>query len=152
LNIAILIGAFGALLTGMAISIQSTITSRAGAILGDVRTGLLTNFLGGMLAGILVLIFLLKEGGQAWRVPGNILPYIAFSGFLGIFIITGISFSLQRAGVAAGLATVILGQLILSVVVDRMGIGGVEVIPISGQRILGLVIMAVGVYMLLPRK
>ena len=152
MNTAILIGAFAALLTGMAISIQSTITSRAGAILGDIRTGLLTNFLGGMLAGILVLIFLFKEGGQAWRVPGNILPFIALSGFLGIFIITGISFSLQRAGVAAGLATVILGQLILSVIIDRIGIGGAEVIPISGQRVMGLIVMAVGVYLLLPRN
>lgn len=152
MNITTLIGALGALLTGMAISIQSTITSRAGAILGDVRTGLLTNFLGGMLAGILVLIFLWREGVQAWKVPGTILVFIALSGTLGIFIITGISFSLQRAGVAAGLATVILGQLILSVVIDRIGIGGAEAIPFSVQRISGLIIMAVGVYLLLPRN
>ena len=152
MNTAILIGAFGALLTGMAISIQSTITSRAGAILGDVRTGILTNFLGGMFAGLLLLVFLFREGGQAGKVPGNILGFIAISGSLGIFIITGISFSLQRAGVAAGLATVILGQLILSIIIDRIGIGGAEIIPISGQRILGLIIMAIGVYLLLPRN
>jgi transporter family-2 protein len=152
LNFTLLIGAFGALLTGMAITIQSTITSRAGAILGDFRTGVLTNFLGGTIAGILVLIFLVREGGQAWKIPGNVLFFIAISGSLGIFIITGISFSLQRAGVAAGLATVILGQLILSVIIDRLGIGGADMIPISGQRILGLIIMALGVFLLLPRE
>jgi transporter family-2 protein len=151
LNLTLFIGALGALLTGIAISIQSTITSRAGALLGDVRTGLLTNFFGGLIAGILVLIIFLREGIQQWKVSGSILSFIALSGLLGIFIITGISFSLQRTGVAAGLATVILGQLILSVVIDRLGIGAAGVIPISAERLLGLVIIAVGVYLLLPR-
>jgi transporter family-2 protein len=151
LNLTLFIGALGALLTGIAISIQSTITSRAGALLGDVRTGLLTNFFGGLIAGILVLIIFLREGIQQWKVSGSILSFIALSGLLGIFIITGISFSLQRTGVAAGLATVILGQLILSVVIDRLGIGAAGVIPISAERLLGLVIIAIGVYLLLPR-
>jgi transporter family-2 protein len=151
LNSTLFIGALGALLTGIAISIQSTITSRAGALFGDVRTGLLTNFFGGLIAGILVLIILLRDGIQQWKVSGSILSFIALAGLLGIFIITGISFSLQRTGVAAGLATVILGQLILSVVIDRLGIGAAGVIPISAERLLGLVIIAVGVYLLLPR-
>jgi transporter family-2 protein len=151
LNSTIILGALGALLTGIAISIQSTISSRAGALIGDVRTGLLTNFLGGLIAGILVLVLLFREGVQQWKVSGGIYSFIALSGLLGIFIITGISFSLQRTGVAAGLATIILGQLILSVVIDRLGIGAAGVIPISPERILGLIVIAGGVYLLLPR-
>ena len=151
MNSTIILGALGALLTGIAISIQSTISSRAGALIGDVRTGLLTNFIGGLIAGILVLVLLPREGVQQWKVSGSILSFIALSGLLGIFIITGISFSLQRTGVAAGLATIILGQLILSVVIDRLGIGAAGVIPISPERILGLIVIAGGVYLLLPR-
>lgn len=151
MNSTIILGALGALLTGIAISIQSTISSRAGALIGDVRTGLLTNFLGGLIAGILVLVLLFREGVQQWKVSGGIYSFIALSGLLGIFIITGISFSLQRTGVAAGLATIILGQLILSVVIDRLGIGAAGVIPISPERILGLIVIAGGVYLLLPR-
>jgi transporter family-2 protein len=151
LNSAIFIGALGALLTGIAISIQSTISSRAGALIGDVRTGLLTNFIGGLIAGILVLVLLPREGIQQWKVSGSILSFIALSGLLGIFIITGISFSLQRTGVAAGLASIILGQLILSVVIDRLGIGAAGVIQMSPERIIGLIVIAGGVYLLLPR-
>jgi transporter family-2 protein len=131
---------------------QSTITSRVGAVIGDVKTGLLTNFFGGLIAGMLVFVILLREGRQIWKIPGSVVGFIAFSGFLGIFIITGVSFSLQRAGIAAGLATVILGQLILSTVVDSFGIGGVEPIPLSFQRILGLIIVGLGVFLLLPRS
>ena len=149
---SIIVGAFGALFTGMAIGVQSTITSRAGSVIGDVRTGLLTNFLGGAIAGAIILLLFLREGPQTWRIPGIVIGFVALSGLLGIFIITGISFSLQRAGIAAGLATVILGQLVVSTIIDTFGIGGVEAIPLSFRRIIGLLIMGFGVFLLLPRS
>jgi transporter family-2 protein len=121
-------------------------------MLGDIRTGLLTNFMGGLIAGAAILFIFLREGPQTWKVPGIVLGFVAISGLLGIFIITGISFSLQRAGIAAGLATVILGQLILSMIVDTFGIGGVEAIPLSFQRILGLLVTGFGVFLLLPKN
>jgi len=140
-----------ALLTGLAIGTQATISSRAGGIVGEVRTGLLSNFLGGIVAGLLVLAFLLREGPQVWRVPWTIIAVLTLSGALGIFIITGISFSLQRAGIAAGLAMIILGQLAFSFLIDSLGLGGVEPIPVSLQRVVGIVVTAFGVYLLLPK-
>jgi len=77
---------------------------------------------------------------------------LVIAGALGILIITGVSFSLQRTGVAAGLATVILGQLVLSVIVDAKGGGGVAPIPITWTRIAGLLVIAGGVYLLLLKK
>lgn len=149
---SIIVGAIGALFTGLAIGVQATITSRAGGMIGDIRTGLITNFLGGALAGAIILLLFLREGPHTWKIPGTVTVFVALSGLLGIFIITGISFSLQRAGIAAGLATVILGQLILSIIIDSFGIGGVEPIPFSTQRILGLLITGFGVFLLLPRN
>lgn len=144
-------GALVALLTGIAIAVQSTVTSRVGGIIGDIRTGILTNTMGGIVAGSLMLVWFLREGPQVWKIPPIVIGVTALSGILGVFIITGISFSLQRAGVAAGLASVILGQLALSFIIDALGIGGVEPIPISATRILGIVVAGFGVYLLLPR-
>lgn len=148
----LILGAFCALATGVAIGVQATLTSRAGDIIGNIRTGLLTNFLGGVLAGVVILILFLQQGSSSWKIPTTTLAMVAVSGTLGIMIITGISFSLQRAGVAAGLATIILGQLIVSVIVDTRGIGNVEPIPLTIQRIGGLFMMAAAVYMLMPRN
>lgn len=148
----LILGAFCALATGVAIGVQATLTSRAGDIIGNLRTGLLTNFLGGVLAGVVILILFLQQGSSSWKIPTTTLAMVAVSGTLGIMIITGISFSLQRAGVAAGLATIILGQLIVSVIVDTRGIGNVEPIPLTIQRIGGLFMMAAAVYMLMPRN
>ncbi len=151
MKLSIITGALVALLTGIAIAAQSTMTSRVGGIIGDVRTGILTNTMGGIAAGSLMLIWLLREGPQVWKIPPVVIGVTALSGILGVFIVTGISFSLQRAGVAAGLASVILGQLALSFVIDALGIGGVEPIPISATRILGIVVSGFGVYLLLPK-
>ena len=152
MRLSIITGALIAFLTGIAIATQSTITSRVGALLGDVKTSVLTNSLGGLLAGGLMLIWILREGPEAWRVPLPLIGATALSGLLGILIITGISFSLQRAGVAAGLASVILGQLLLSAVIDTLGLGGVEPIPLTPGRIAGLVLAGFGVYLMLPKS
>ena len=152
LRTAIIAGAIGALATGVAIGIQATLTSRAGGIIGNVRTGLLTNFLGGAIAGVVILILFVQQGSGNWKIPTTAVAMVAVSGMLGILIITGISFSLQRAGVAAGLATIILGQIIVSIIVDSRGIGSVEPIPLTAQRIGGLFVMAVAVYLLMPKN
>ncbi len=152
LRTAIIVGALGALATGVAIGIQATLTSRAGGIIGNIRTGLLTNFLGGAVAGVVILILFLQQGSGSWKIPTTAVAMVAISGTLGIVIITGISFSLQRAGVAAGLATIILGQLVVSIFVDSRGIGNVESIPLTIQRVGGLFVMAVAVYLLMPRN
>jgi len=150
-KLSIITGALVALLTGIAIAAQSTITSRVGALIGDIRTGILTNTLGGAAAGLIMLFWLLREGPEIWKVPSTAVGITAISGILGILIITGISFSLQRAGIAAGLASVILGQLVLSTIIDTIGLGGTEPIPLTGSRILGLVIVGFGVFFLLPK-
>jgi len=152
LRTAIIVGAFSALATGVAIGVQATLTSRVGGIIGNIRTGLLTNFLGGVIAGVVVLILFWQQGSGAWKIPTTTIVMVAISGTLGILIITGLSFSLQRAGVAAGLATIILGQLIVSVIVDTRGIGNVEPIPLTIQRVVGLFVMAAAVYLLMPRS
>lgn len=151
MKLSIITGSLVALLTGIAIAAQSTMTSRVGGIIGDIRTGILINTMGGIAAGSLMLIWFLREGPQVWKLTPVVLGIAALSGILGIFIVTGISFSLQRAGVAAGLASVILGQLALSFVIDALGVGGVEPIPISATRILGIVVSGFGVYLLLPK-
>ncbi len=152
MKLSIITGALVALLTGIAIATQSTLTSRVGGVIGDVRTGILTNALGGVAAGTLMLIWLLREGPQTWKVPPVVIGVTALSGILGVLIITGISFSLQRAGIAAGLASVILGQLALSFIIDSIGIGVAEPIPVSISRVVGLLASGVGVFLLLPKS
>lgn len=151
MRLSIITGAVLAILTGMAIAAQSTISSRVGAQIGEIRTGILTNLLGGAMAGLLMLVWLLREGPESWKLPPTVVGFTVISGSLGILIIAGISYSLQRAGIAAGLAGAIFGQLALSILIDSLGIGGTDPIPFSLARGIGLLATGFGVYLLLPK-
>lgn len=149
---SIFLGVVGALVTGLAIGTQSTFSSRIGGLIGNFRTGVLMNFIGGILAGVIALVLTFLQGKGYWDLPSSALVMLVIAGALGILIITGVAFSLQRTGVAAGLATIILGQLVLSVIVDAKGGGGMAPIPITWTRIAGLLVMAGGVYLLLLKR
>ena len=57
----LLLGLLGALLTSVLIGIQFSLNNRSGQLMGPLRTGVLTNILGGSLA-LLVLLKLLAPG------------------------------------------------------------------------------------------
>lgn len=148
----LILGVIGALLTGLAIGTQSTLSSKIGTLIGSLRTGVLMNTVGGVIAGLLFLIMVLINGQSYAKAPPLAWLLLVIAGTLGIVIITGVSFSLQRAGVAAGLATIILGQMVVSVIADARGWGGAAPIPVTLPRIIGLVLLVAGVYMLLPKR
>lgn len=85
-------------------------------------------------------------------MTGKVFPLIFISGLLGIGIIAGVSFSLPRSGIAAGLSVLIFGQLFVGIIVDSLGLSGSNAIPLTALRILGLVFLMVGVWLLLPRS
>ena len=152
LSAYLIFGVIGALLTGLTIGAQSTISSKIGTLIGSLRTGVLMNLIGGTMAGIIFIILMLVNGKEYAKAPPLAWVLLVIGGALGIMIITGVAFSLQRAGVAAGLATIILGQMVVSVIADSRGWGGAAPIPLTLPRAAGLILLVAGVYMLLPKK
>ena len=149
---AVIFGLAGALLTGILIGIQASLTNRTGQMIGPLKTGLLTNIMGGSMA---LLVLLVAVGGR-WiglEIPPRQALVMLFSaGALGILIIMGVSFSLRYTGVMAGLGTLIMGQMLVSTVVDATGWLGLERVPFTWQRAAGLLLLGVSILLLLPRK
>lgn len=142
-----------ALSCGLAIGTQSTLTNWAGRLLGPARTGLLLNFAGGVIAGV----FLLALSRRLPPLPATVnmastVPLVAVAGGLGLGIIAGIAFSLPKIGIAAGLASIIFGQMLVAVVVDTLGWGGAPPIPLRLERLLGLGFLLIGAWLVLPRS
>jgi len=152
LNAYIVFGIIGALLTGLAIGAQSTLSSRIGTLIGALRTGVLMNLMSGVIAGIICLVLVLINGKAYAKAPPLAWLLLVIAGTLGIMIITGISFSLQRTGIAAGLATIVFGQLLISLIADAKGWSGAAPIPVTLPRIFGLIIIAAGVVLFLPKR
>jgi len=139
--------------SGTAIGIQSTLINWAGRLVGSTSTGLLVNFAGGAVAGVILLFLAPRQGVVQWGALRGTTPLsILAAGVLGIAIITGLAYSLPRIGIAAGLSAIILGQMVVAVAVDSLGWGGGEAIPLGAARIVGLVLLLLGTWFLLPRR
>jgi bacterial/archaeal transporter family-2 protein len=148
----IIIGGLSALGTGILVGVQSMLSGRTGNMIGAFNTGFWTNFLGGLLAGLLILGIGALSGFESVKITRPAFLLVLISGALGILIIMGISFSISKAGMAAGLSIIIWGQLLFGVLADIYGWGGLEPIPLDMRRVIGLVLMFVSVILIMPKK
>ena len=146
----IIIGALAALGTGITIGTQAAISGRVGFMIGPMRTGLISNIFSGVSAGLITLVLVLLQGRGEWRIPNLAVVLLAISGTIGILVVSGSAFAVPRIGVTASMATIILGQLLISTFVDTNGWGDIKAIPLDARRIAGLLVMCAAVYLLLP--
>jgi len=145
LGLAVAIG------TGSVIAIQTAFLSRAGASAGAVRGGLLTTMTGALLAAVILFIFW-RQNPSNWQWSTSTWLALILGGILGTAALVGISYSAQRVGITAALASILLGQMLVSVVIDARGLGSTVAIPFSGERLLGMLLLGGGVYLLLFRQ
>ena len=143
-----LTGVAVALASGLAIGIQATLFTLIGRSIGPVRASLVLNVTGGIVAGIIMLGLLGIQGTVRWNIPHNSLVFAVIAVTLGLFIVTGVALAFQRTGLAAGIATVFLGQMLIGAVVDAFGLAGSDVIPLDARRLIGLAIMALAIILL----
>ena len=141
-----------ALGSGLAIGIQATLFTLVGRSIGPVRASLILNVTGGIIAGIIMLAVLGIGGSKQWHVSRHTLIFAVIAVTLGLFIVTGVTLAFQRTGVGTGIATVFLGQMLIGIVVDALGLAGAEAIPLDLRRILGLIVMAVAIVLLTHQK
>lgn len=147
-----LTGAVVALGSGLAIGIQATLFTLIGRSIGPVRASLVLNVTGGIVAGIILLAVLGIGGSKQWHISRGTLIFAVIAVTLGLFIVTGVTLAFQRTGVAVGVATVFLGQMLIGIIVDALGLAGAEAIPLDPRRILGLVVMVVAIVLLTHQK
>lgn len=145
-------GAAIALGSGLAIGIQATLFTLIGRSIGPMRASLVLNVTGGIVAAIVLLVVLGIQGNKSWHIPRSTLGVAVIAVTLGLFIVTGVSLAFQRTGVAVGVATVFLGQMLIGIIVDALGWAGNEAVPLDMRRLLGLVIMAVAILLLTHQK
>lgn len=138
-SLAVLIGAGAGCLIGM----QAPINARLGRSIGAVQAASFS-----FLAGTFVLVsmsFVLRGGLGSFSRLGEVPWWALLGGVLGAIYVF-VAIEVVRTLGASGLtAVVISGQVAVSVAIDRFGLLGVARSPIGVQRVLGLVLLLVGV-------
>ena len=97
-------------------------------------------------ASALVVLLLTGGAGALAKVPGQP-PVLFLAGCLVAFYVLTITFVAPRFGLANAILFVLLGQLVSAAVIDATGLMGLAARPVSAVRLLGLAVMAVGVFL-----
>ena len=139
-----------ALVAGLAGSIQVAVMGRFGERVGSFEA-LAANLLFSTLIATTLLLVLrqsLAGFGDAIRSPWW---YWVGGGGMGVVVVLTITVVTPRLGTAATIGLLIAGQLAMGVLIDRYGWFGVEQVPISWPRLLGVLLLAVGALLALRR-
>ncbi len=130
---------------GIAITAQSGINSQLRAGLQHPVMAAFISFIVGTVALALILVFsreALPELSQYSRVKW----YQYSGGLLGAFVVTITLIAVSQIGAANMFVLIIAGQLAMAVIMDHFGILGVRENPINFQKLIGIVLVVCGAY------
>jgi transporter family-2 protein len=139
--LTLLIGLVG----GVSVGIQSPLAGAMSQRVGGAASSFIVHISGAVLSGLL----LLSRGGegiQQWRA----LPwYMLGSGVFGVILYLTLTHTIPRLGAAPALTLIIVGQLLTGLLIDHFGWFGVNIHPIDVSRVLAVLFLLVGGYLLL---
>ena len=131
---------------GALIALQAPINSELGKNVGSIQ-GAFVSFAIGTL--VLAVFAALAKGGFS-KLPEarNLSWYYLTGGVLGAIYVTTVLVTVRELGAGPVVAATIAGQLTAGVVIDQFGLLGVAKEPINAAKIVGILLLAAGVYLI----
>ncbi len=138
-----------AAIAGVLVGMQAPVNSRLGRSLGSVQAATFSFVVGTVALALIASLFYggLGSFGNAGKAPW----WALVGGLLGAVYVTVAILTVRTLGVSGLTAIVIAGQLAAAVVIDRFGLLGVDRQPVGAQRVIGLVLLVVGVLLVVRR-
>jgi bacterial/archaeal transporter family-2 protein len=129
---------------GGLIALQPAINAGLGRATGNVPAALVS-FLVGTVALAAIVVLTGKAGSLGSSL--DVEWYYLLGGLLGAAYVTAALITVSSIGAGGVAAATITGQLIASVLIDRLGILGLEQTELSLERGLGVVLLLAGTYL-----
>lgn len=137
------------LLAGLAGSVQVAVMGRFGERIGIVQALAFSTLLTATIAGVALLVLRRSAAGYADGLHSP--PWLWTGAAMSALIVFSLTLAAPRIGTAATVGLMISGNLAMAAVVDRLGLFGLEQIPLSWPRLLGIALLAVGAALSLQR-
>jgi transporter family-2 protein len=130
---------------GGLVALQAPINSKLGKTIGTFPAATVS-----FAVGLALLVAIVVVAGDASRLPEarNATWWYLLGGALGAAYVTTVLVSVRTLGAGGVTAATIAGQLTLSLVVDQLGWLGVTKQPITALKLLGVAMLAGGVYLI----
>jgi transporter family-2 protein len=137
-----------ALIAGAAAALQATLLGILGRRAGVLAATTIAAVVGSMLILAVVLVTDREGIGEGLRQPAW---WWLVVGALGISVLTVLTYAPPRIGTFGTFALLIGGQLTASILIDSLGLFGIERVPLAATRVVGLVLVLAGAVLVLRR-
>jgi transporter family-2 protein len=136
-----LVAAFATVIVGSLIALQAPINSGLGKAVGTLPSAAIS-----FTIGTVLLVALVMVSGQIGNISdaGNVRWHYLIGGLLGAAYVTTVLVTVRTLGAGGVTAATVAGQLTASVVIDRLGVLGLDETPITLGRVIGVVLLFAG--------
>ncbi|GAB3641284.1 DMT family transporter [Spirosoma arcticum] len=133
-----------AFLTGIAISVQAGVNANLRQSLSNPVLAAAISFGTGLIA-LIVMLFVSGVSAPSIDAVRQVSWWKWTGGIIGAVYVTTVIVSVPKIGTANLVSLSVAGQLLAAVVLDHYGLLGFALHPANGWRILGMVVILVGV-------
>jgi transporter family-2 protein len=134
---------------GLGGAVQIAVQGRLGDRVGSLEAVTTATVVGCTIALVTLLVARRSLSGVGDALTGP--KWQLLGGAMSVFIVLAITVAGPRIGIVATTAFLIAGQFGLAAAIDRYGLFGVERVPVTGTRVLGIVLLLVGAALTLRR-
>ncbi|WP_026694320.1 DMT family transporter [Peribacillus kribbensis] len=128
-----------ALLAGSALSFEGAIYGELGKTIGQLETSFYNFFMGSIIMILLWLFF--GKGKLSYTLEAP--KWSLLGGVLGVVYLTSIVISVPFVGVGITMVAVIIGQLVMSMVIEHYGWLGSKKTKVNKENILAVISMII---------
>lgn len=132
------------IVVGMGIPVTAALNAGLGQHIASPVAASTVLFAVGLVMTAAVLAFV---GLPARGVFAGLSPWYYLAALGVVFYVLSVTWSAPRIGVGNAIFFVLLGQLVAAALIDHFGLFGAAKSTLTTQRAIGLVVMAIGVYL-----
>ncbi|HEX8689649.1 MAG TPA: DMT family transporter [Solirubrobacterales bacterium] len=126
---------------GGLIALQAPINAELGKVTGNIAAALVS-FVVGTVALAAIVVLSGKAGGVASTF--DVSWYYLLGGLLGAIYVANALIAVSAIGAGGVAALTVAGQLAASVAIDRFGLFGLDQVPLTPERLLGVALLFAG--------
>lgn len=131
------------LIAGALLAFMVSSNGIVGEAAGIYASSVIIHFIG--LIGVILVIFITKSKFKNLR---QIPLWMYSAGLIGILTVIFNNMTYTKLGVSLTVALSLLGQTAASLIIDQYGLFGLPVIPFNNKKIIGFIIILLGIILM----
>lgn len=128
--------------SGVLMAVQGSINGALGKVIGTMEGNFIVHLFGLIIIAILLFLFKVGDGDFSQYSTAPWWSYLG--GAMNVAIIYCVMASIPKIGATNATTAIIVGQVGMAVIIDSLGLFGLEKVDFHYTKIIGLALLAIG--------